>query len=339
MMKYLQGRKQFDIRIMEQEIPVPGHNHVLVKVFACGICGTDLHFLKENEKYTPLGHEISAMVVALGDSVTGVRIGDMVVVEDLAPCGICPECRNGNSGMCRNMTGLEGQSGMGEYLCVHENNLVPCEGLTPEQASMVEPSAVALTACLAGNIREGETAVVWGLGPIALLCVPLLKYYHAGKVFCIGGSRGTRRNISREQAARDLGADAVYYSGDDKIEEKLPDDVRTVIVTSPPGSLPEAVKTAGYGSTVVVLGVNLGREQKAPVDVDDMVFGKKRLIPVLTEPAMYFPKCMDLIRLGVLPVERLITHKLRLTDIGLIRELYGKDRGVIKGILVNEPNH
>ena len=137
-MKYLQGKRNFDLVVCESDIPVPVNNQVLVKVLACGICGTDLHYLRSREEYTPLGHEISAIVVSQGNAVTKVSVGDMVVVEDAAPCGHCTYCKNNEHYLCRNTLGLNGQSGMGEYILVHENNLVLCKNLTREQATFVE---------------------------------------------------------------------------------------------------------------------------------------------------------------------------------------------------------
>lgn len=334
-MKYLQGRKEFDLILREREIPVPVHNQVLVRVLACGICGTDLHFLRKKEKYTPLGHEISALVTAVGESATKVSAGEMVVVEDLSACGVCTSCKNGESHLCRNMTGLEGQSGMGEYLLVHENNLVPCQGLTAEQATFVEPSAVALTACLAAEIRDDSGLVIWGMGPIALLCVAIGKYFHAKEIVCVGGRKGTRRNQRREEAALALGADRVCYFGEESLREKLPKETRSVIVTSPPATLSQAVLTAGYGGIIVPLGVAIDGDAKAEIDVDDLIFHKKKIVSVLAEPARYFPRCMELIRTGVIPTEKLLTHRISLTDPERFRQVFTKDEETIKAIIVN----
>lgn len=94
-MKYLQGRKEFDLVIREDKIPIPQFNQVLVRILACGICGTDIHYLKKSTNYQPLGHEISAIVVSIGENVTKVTVGEMVVVEDASPCGSCDNCKNG----------------------------------------------------------------------------------------------------------------------------------------------------------------------------------------------------------------------------------------------------
>ncbi len=334
-MKYLQGKKNFDLVIREKEIPVPVHNQVLLRVLACGICGTDLHFLRKKEEYVPLGHEISAIVIAVGESVTKVSVGEMVVVEDLSACGTCTYCKNGERYLCRSMTGLDGQSGMGENLIVHENNLVPCQGLTGEQAAFVEPAAVALTACLAAGIRDDSSLVIWGLGPIALLCASIGRYFHAKEIVCIGGRRGTKRSRKREEAALELGADRVCYSKEENWKEEMPETIRSVIVTSPPATLSEAVLTAGYGATIVPLGVSMDEHSRADLDVDELIFNKKRIVSVLAEPACYFPRCIDLIRAGVIPTEKLLTHRIPLTDTEQFRSVFAEDEEVIKGIIIN----
>ena len=97
-MRYLVGRKDMELAFMEKEIPKPGYNEVLVKVMACGVCGSDLHLLTHSEEFTPLGHEISGQVVEVGKGVTRVKIGEGVIVEDLTGCGVCTVVRWSGSG-------------------------------------------------------------------------------------------------------------------------------------------------------------------------------------------------------------------------------------------------
>ncbi len=335
-MKYLQGKKDFDLIICEDDIPVPVFNQVLVRVLACGICGTDLHFLKTKKEYTPLGHEISAIVVAIGDAVTKVSVGEMVVAEDAAPCGSCNHCKNGETYLCRNTSGLNGQSGMGEYLLIHEKNLISCKNLTREQATFVEPAAVALTACMNAEIHEDRTMIIWGVGPLALMCIALGKYYHAGKIVCISHGKHTLRNRKRTQMALEFGASEVIDLYELEKRRDLRSDANSVIVSSPPVTVPDAIRLCGYGSTIVPFGIALDASRNVTVDLDDLILQKKRLIPVLTEPSLYFPKCARLIEEGIIPTGKLLTHQIQLTDIGKFCSVYQKDEAVIKGIIVNE---
>ena len=335
-MKYLQGKRNFDLVVCESDIQVPVNNQVLVKVLACGICGTDLHYLKSREEYTPLGHEISAIVVSQGNAVTKVSVGDMVVVEDAAPCGHCTYCKNNEHYLCRNTLGLNGQSGMGEYILVHENNLVLCKNLTREQATFVEPAAVALTACMNAQIREDRPLIIWGVGPLALMCVAIGKYYHAEKIICISHGKSTLRSRKRIEAAYELGATEVMDARTLESKRDLWSNANSVIVSSPPSTVPDAVRLSGYGSTIVPFGVAFDDSSKVTLDIDDMILNKKRLIPVLTEPSSLFPRCIRLIEEGIIPTEKLLTHQIYLTDTDHFRSVYQKDEAVIKGIIVNE---
>ena len=80
-MKYLMGRRGFALKVMEKAVPEPGPGQALVRVFGCGVCGTDLHFLRVCDDWTALGHEISGEVAAVGSGVRAVAVGDRVVVE------------------------------------------------------------------------------------------------------------------------------------------------------------------------------------------------------------------------------------------------------------------
>src|SRR5512138_3611096 len=108
---------QFDLR----EVPElrPGFGDVLVRIGACGICGTDLHFLRAmNRDWSPLGHEFSGQVQEVGAGVSHVRVGDTVIVENNTGCGVCEACKNGESCYCRNIwTYMNDQAGMGDYIC------------------------------------------------------------------------------------------------------------------------------------------------------------------------------------------------------------------------------
>ena len=113
--QYLQ--KSFDFKIEEKDPKKPGVDEVLVKVHACGLCGTDMHFARDwTEDYAPLGHEISAEVMEVGEGNIPYKTGDKVIVEDVALCGICENCKSGKTHMCRNMYDMEGQPGMAEMM-------------------------------------------------------------------------------------------------------------------------------------------------------------------------------------------------------------------------------
>ena len=141
--KGLFGKKYLDIQIQEREIGPPDEDHVIVKVRACGVCGTDVNFVRDwDDKPMALGHEIAAEVVEVGKNVPDLKAGDRVIVEDCTMCGICDDCKRGHPELCRNMYDIEGQPGMGEYMSVRYNSLDKFEGLDYVTASLTEPLAV-----------------------------------------------------------------------------------------------------------------------------------------------------------------------------------------------------
>src|SRR5210317_659364 len=116
------GKKYLDIEQRVREIPPPDEDHVIVKVRACGVCGTDINFVRDwDDEPMALGHEISAEVVEVGKNVTTVEPGDSVIVEDCTMCGVCANCKSGQPQFCRNMHDMEGQPGLGEYMSVRFN--------------------------------------------------------------------------------------------------------------------------------------------------------------------------------------------------------------------------
>ena len=239
----LYGRKLLDLEVREREIGRPDEDHVIVKVRACGVCGTDLNFVRDLAgERLPLGHEIAAEVVETGKNVRGLAPGDRVIVEDCTLCGVCEDCKSGHPELCRSMYSLEGQPGMGEYLSVRFNSLVRFEGLDWAAASLTEPLAVSLTAVLNAQIPLGGSVAVLGDGPLGLMAARLARLRGAAFVALAGSPRGTARRRVRFAAAEALGCDLVLGTGRESLEEALkaryPNGVDRVIVSSPPRAWP-----------------------------------------------------------------------------------------------------
>lgn len=120
-MKALFGKRNFEIEIREIKERALTPGMVRVKPFYCGVCGTDLHFLRHMDDFTPLGHEISAEVVEIAEDVRRVKVGDHVIVEDVSMCGQCEACKSGDIDHCRDGRTLDGQSGMSTHMTVYES--------------------------------------------------------------------------------------------------------------------------------------------------------------------------------------------------------------------------
>ena len=178
------GNKTFEIRDIEPAAPAA--DEVAIKVAYNGICGTDMHAyhgamdarIGHNRI---IGHEMSGTVAALGSSVSGLAIGDAVVVRPLKPCGNCPACNSGISHICHNLKflGLDSDGALQEQWNVpaYAVHKLP-DGISLEHAALAEPVAVACHDVRLGRVKAGEDVLIIGGGPIGILIGMVAK--HAG---------------------------------------------------------------------------------------------------------------------------------------------------------------
>lgn len=336
----LYGKKYLDVDIREREIGEPGDDEVVVKVHACGVCGTDVNFVRDwSEDYMPLGHEIAAEVVETGKNVNRYKVGDKVIVEDCGMCGVCVDCKSGEVDKCRNMYDLAGQPGMAEYMCVHQNLLDPFDGLDYKYAVLTEPLAVALNLVLNAEIPMGGSVVVLGPGPQGLMAARLAKVRGASTVFVVGLSRKTKLEKARLDLAEKMGADVVIEGEKEDVEQvvksKFPNGVDRVLVTSPPESMLTAFEIIRFGGIISFIGLHFGGKNVIPLDVNDMIFRKITLQPTFAEPAIKFPASNNLLRDGLVDARLLVTHTFSLdeakkTFTGIIEA----DEPIIKAVLL-----
>ncbi|MBN1835336.1 MAG: alcohol dehydrogenase catalytic domain-containing protein [Spirochaetales bacterium] len=339
-MKALFARKGFEFKIEESEPRKPGRDEVLVKVHACGVCGTDLHFARDwSEGWAPLGHEIAAEVLEVGEGNVPYRPGEKVIVEDVALCGVCEDCKSGRTQFCRNMYDLGGQPGMAETLTVNHHLLDRLDGISWEHATLVEPLAVAYNMVLKAKIPLGGNVVVMGPGPIGLMCVRLVKMRGAARVVLVGTTHTQVREAARFEVGREFGADEIVEAVEEdavaRVREIFPKGADSVLVTSPPATLPQGIRLSRFGGTVTFIGINLGGRSRVEVDVNELIFNKISLVPTFAEPAQNFPETIKLLQRGLVGASRLVTTTFGFEE---AREVFMRsDNGeepIIKAVLV-----
>ena len=308
------GRKYLDFEVRELEIPELQPHQVLVKIHACGVCGTDLNFIRDfSGDYQGLGHEIAGEIAAVGNLVSHVKVSDRVVVEDCTMCGKCADCKAGHPELCRNMYNLNGFPGMGEYAVVNEAACTVFEGLEYEDAALTEPLAVAYNAVLGADIPIGGSVVIMGQGPIGLLCAKLCKLRGASYVAITGRSDRKPMQQARLELAGKLGCDHIILTEKDDLQQavfkKYPNGVDRVIVTSPPKTINDALKIIRYGGTIVYLGLSFEDGKNViEFDVNHAIFNKITLKPSFAEPAINFPAALQLIKDNIISAEDFQTH-------------------------------
>jgi len=308
-----------DMRIVERGKPAPGPADVLIKVKSCGICHTDdslFQGLFNFIKYPiVIGHEIGGVVEDCGSEVTHVKKDDIVTVNTIGSCGNCRYCHIGEYHRCaqsRNV-GINLEGGFQEYLVLPASYVYKMpDGTGCEQAAMVEPAANAYGIVDQAQPKIGDYVVVIGPGAIGVMTVNASKLRQPGMLIAVG-TRQDRLALAEELGATHLinirecdpyeeimsitggkGADIVYWCGGDRDAWDLSRDV-----------------LGTYGK-LLIEAVPSSRESEWPVRVEDFIGKMNTYIGARGYTPKQYEETIELIRSGLLDVERVITHRYAL---------------------------
>jgi len=321
---YLRSPWQVDIR--EVELPdIPPDDHVLLQVEACGICGSDLNHAQEGtESWQPFGHEIAGRIVAVGAHCGTLQPGDKVVLESSGFCGTCDYCRNGWVERCNkapNFWSAGPSLGFSDYMVAPACCVVKYDGLTPEVACLTEPAGVAMDMVKTADIGLGHRVCLVGPGPIGLMSIPLALRSGAERVVCIGKPGNARRLA----VARQLGAETIEMEADAAGLKELHRQFDRVLVTAPVHHLPGTLELLAYGGILTYIG--FGSNGAIQFDANDFHLRKLQLRASFASPALYYPIVLGLLRNGTIPGNLLISHKVKLADIGAAMHACRYDKG------------
>jgi (R,R)-butanediol dehydrogenase/meso-butanediol dehydrogenase/diacetyl reductase len=316
-------------KLSVEDVPEPGEpgpGQVLLRPLMCGICGTDLHEYTDGPIVTPasphpltgaelpqiMGHEFAATVVSVGWDVTHVREGDLCTVMPLIYCGQCHECLRGQGHLCRTMAciGLSSAwGGLAELAIVSASQVVPVAGtMTPRQAALVEPAAVAAYGVDRGRLRPGQTVLITGAGPIGSL---------AALYALAGGAR--RVVISEPDPARRTRASGLAEGiGEVVTADPVAEPVTEIIAELTGGVGADlAVECAGQESalnlcvdavrpagTVVQTALHV---RPATIRAEVLALKDLTLAGTWCYPVQDFPRVAGLVAAGRFPVERVIS--------------------------------
>ena len=173
--------------VIEAPEPKPGPDDVLIEVAAAGICGTDLHiFHGEYEARYPLipGHEFSGTVVGCGEHVTRYKVGDRVTADPNIPCNRCQFCQRNEPNQCENLAaiGVTRDGGFARYVVAPEGNVFPIGDLPFPAAAVVEPLACVVWGLKRIQAQPGDSALVFGAGPMGCLAIQSLRSVGAARI-------------------------------------------------------------------------------------------------------------------------------------------------------------
>jgi D-arabinitol dehydrogenase (NADP+) len=202
-----------EVAVHDAPEPEPGPKDVLIRVRACGICGTDLH-IYDGDFGGPFpligGHELAGDVVAVGSETLGdVRVGQRVAVSPNIACGSCFFCRRGQVNHCLrwNAIGVTRDGGFADFVVAPESNVYPIGDLEYEIAAFIEPISCVVYGLRRLRLPVGANALVYGAGPIGLLMLQLVVHGGASDVTVVDLKQ------DKLDLARQLGAHEVVLGG------------------------------------------------------------------------------------------------------------------------------
>ncbi|CCO08832.1 NAD(P)-dependent alcohol dehydrogenase [Desulforamulus hydrothermalis] len=309
-----------DVRVQELQVPQLKPDQALVKVKAVGVCGSDVHYYEHGrigryvvEKPMILGHEAGGEVVAVGEAVTNLQVGQRVAIEPGVTCGKCKFCKEGRYNLCPDVEFLATPPYDGafcEYLAMRADFLHPIpDHMSYEAASLAEPFSVGLHACRRAGVKPGDTVAVLGLGPVGLLTVVAAKAFGATKIIAADLAP------IRLEMAKEMGATAVVNAQEQDVYKFIMQEtgglgVDAAIETA--GSTATnllAVQAARRGGKVALVG--LPPNPEVPFNVFTIADGELDIFGIFRYANTY-PTAVELLASGIASVEKLVTHRFTL---------------------------
>lgn len=322
-----------DLRVEECPLPQLQEGHVLVKVAACGICGTDRHIYHGEFDVVPpviIGHEYAGEVVAVGDGVENLHLGDHVAMDPNMPCGACRPCRRGQVHLCENLAalGVNFHGGFAEYSLVPASQCYLLPGhVSLLQGALAEPLACCLRGIQQAQIQPGDVVAVIGGGAIGQILAQLARLCGASRLV-LSDPIAERRIMARELGYVDavidpvnedpLPASGVLSGGADIVLEA----VGSVATTQ------QAVRWAAPGATIIWFGVT-PPGQLAEIE-PNLVFRRELTIRGARINPFTHTRAVAMLASGRLNLEPLITRQISLAELpGILQAPPGADTKIV----------
>jgi L-iditol 2-dehydrogenase len=328
-------------KVVVETVPVPaiGTGEVLIRVAACGICGTDLKKIEHGFVAAPqiFGHEVSGTVVVVGAGVTEWKLGDRVMSFHHVPCGACFYCERRLFSQCPGYkkVGLTAGfdpngGGFAQYVralpWVADRGMVAIpDDISFDEASFIEPVNTCIKAVEKARVAAGETAVVMGLGPIGLLLAMLSKLEGATVI-------GSDPMPERRAKSVALGVDLAVGPREGRLAEEIRSRTQgrgadVVLVAVPiPGALTDALSLARPGGRVLLFAQN---DPLMKIEFPAAAVGveEKEILGSYSAAVDRAAEAARLIFAHQLPVNKLISHRFSLEDMDKALQLAARPVG------------
>lgn len=330
------------MEIREVPVPQPGKKEALIKLEYVGICGSDVHYFHDGrcgdfivDGDFMLGHECAGTVVAVGDDVETLQVGDRVALEPGITCGQCEFCKSGKYNLCPDVQFLATPPVQGcyeNYIAFPENMCFKLpDNMTTKEGALVEPLAVGLHAAAQGSVTLGDSIVILGAGCIGLCTLLACKAYGATDITVVDVVQ------KRLDYAKKLGATRI-------VNGKEVDAVQFVNELTNGAGIAKVFETAGSpvtiaqtphmvksGGTIVLVGLSADPEVKFNFG---QIMAKEAKIESVFRYRNIYPKAIAAISNGLFDVSSIVTHEFDFDNIQEAFECAINDKeNVVKAVI------
>ena len=333
---YYKGEKV--LRIEEVPTPEPGPGEVLVKVAACGVCHTDLHYLDHGvptfkEPPMILGHEISGIIEKMGDGVTNWNEEDHVIIPAVLTCGVCDACRRGRENICKSMVmiGNNINGGYAEYIAVPAKDLIPLpKHLNLENCAIIADALSTPFHAVAnrGEIKPGDVVSVFGCGGVGINVVQFAA---------LAGAKVIAVDLSDEklELAKKLGAYATYNAKEEKVEKIVRKatggcDVAFEVIGNPKVML-QAMSTLKTGGRFVMVGYTA---ESVALPAARIMYREMEIRGSLGCRPVDYHTIVALVDQGSVALDPLISHRYPIDEVNKAFDDIREGKPIIRNLMV-----
>ena len=335
-MKYIVCQEPGTFLLKERVKPIRGKREALLKVKEIGICGTDLHAYSGNQAFFTypriLGHEIGAEIIEIGDNEQGLRNGDKVIIMPYISCYKCVACRNGITNACTNIQvlGVHTDGAMQEYITVPNDLLISAENLNTSEIAIVEPLAIGAHAIRRADLKDSETILVVGCGPIGIGIMKLAQ---------IRGAKVIAMDVSEQRltyAQDEIGVDFIVNALESPLE-KIMDitngDLANAVFDASGNkrALESGIQYMSHGGRYILVGLS-----KGDLNFNHPSIHAKESSILCSRNATTedFINVREAISTGLFPTDSFITHRVNFSEmIDHFDQWTQPDNGVIKAMV------
>jgi 6-hydroxycyclohex-1-ene-1-carbonyl-CoA dehydrogenase len=309
------------LAIKAMPTPEPGPDEILVKVAACGLCHTDLHYIDHGvptAAHPPLilGHEAAGIIAGIGSRVKGLGEGDRVLLPAILTCGRCPACRSGHENICQNMQmfGNDRNGAFAEYVTAPAKDVF----ILPPEIPLVEGCIIADAVTTPyhavknrAEVRPGDTVVVYGCGGVGLNVVQF-AYLAGGLVIAVDTAE------EKLEWARQMGAGASLNPSQTpdigRAVRKLTGGGADIAIEAigNPATMQAAFSTLRPGGRLVVVGYS---DHEVALHAGRIMYREMEIRGSLGCRPVDYPRVIELVRSGRVRIDRLVTARFPLVEI------------------------